>query len=445
MLELPDDFRNNNLLAWVTANGAVSLAGYITDKPIALSWEQFTNVAPKLANSLKTAGIGSERMPDAWANNPELLNARAAGVYNQNLPEPLIRLGADAIARFKEGKHWSHQISYSEGIEKGLTPEQLADPSNGIFENGLDNIRRGAKQMPEGWGDKNNQGKLQIQFFNEVETLQIVCEQMLVNAGKGFMVGATYELILSTLEMGLAYQRGDINLSEAITNVRDKALTMGLKAGIAASVMTGICAYIPGAGIILSASSPVLVGLATVGTLFRVHNIISKHLTNQGFAQPVKFPFLDESLQDLQAKVNVVNKAVTDAMAQAKIMAQKYRQEKLNVEKWHQQALIYLSQGDELQARLALTHKHTSEKLVAEFQQNSDSLTQEINKLKENYSFLEKTISEVFHQQTVLETLNTFETTYHKALWHINDLQAKLKYFDYQLFQYESSLVILEK
>jgi tRNA/tmRNA/rRNA uracil-C5-methylase (TrmA/RlmC/RlmD family) len=209
--------------------------------------------------------------------------------------------------------------------------------------------------------------------------------------------------------------------------------------------MTGICAYIPGAGIILSATAPVLVGLATVGTLFRVHNIISKHLTNQGFAQPVKFPFLDESLQDLEAKVNVVSKAVTEAMAQAKIMAQKYRQEKLNVEKWHQQALIYLSQGDEFQARLALTHKHTSEKLVAEFQQNCDSLTQEINKLKENYSFLERTISEVFHQQTVLDTLNTFETIYHKALWHINDLQAKLKYFDYQLFQYESSLVILEK
>ena len=106
-----------------------------------MSWEQFTDVAPKLANSLKNAGIGSQRMPDAWVKNPELLNTRGASVYNNNIPDPIVRLGSDAIAQFKKGKHWSHKISYKEGIEKGLTPEQLADSSNGIFEKGLDNIR----------------------------------------------------------------------------------------------------------------------------------------------------------------------------------------------------------------------------------------------------------------------------------------------------------------
>lgn len=163
IIELPAELQEYNLLAWMTANGSVVLAGYMTDIPVALSWEQLKLVAPQLANGLKNAGIGTERMPQDWKNNPNLLDARGASVYTQNIPDAIARLGPDAIAQFKEGKHWSHQISYKQGIEQGISPEDLADPKNGIFENAQDNIRRGAKKMPDGWGDSTNPGRLKIQ------------------------------------------------------------------------------------------------------------------------------------------------------------------------------------------------------------------------------------------------------------------------------------------
>jgi hypothetical protein len=54
-------------------------------------------------------------------------------------------------------------------------------------------------------------------------------------------------------------------------------------------------------------------------------------------------------------------------------------------------------------------------------------------------------IGKIYLSSDHIDTLDTFETIYQKALWHTSNLQAKLKYFDYQIFQYESRIFGLEK
>ena len=425
MLNIPPQIKQNNLLAWLIANGAVSLAGCITKKPIALSWSELTQIAPELSKSIKNAGVSGKRMPIEWRHNPELLDLRGEGVYQHNIPTPLHRLGVDAIEQFKEGKHWSHQISYKEGIERGLTPEELAHHSNGVFENAIDNMRRGSKEMPRGWGDDSNKGKLQIEIFNELETLQIVCENIAQSAVKGFIFAGVYELILSSLETSLSYRRGEINLPDAIVIVSQKSLQVGLKGAMAGALITGICSYVPTTGIVLSMMTPVFAGIATVSTLFRIHHALSGHLAVQGFAKTIDFPFIDDCLQDLKKQTSVVQKSIIKSMAQEKIVHDKSIQIKNKITQYHQDVIFFLRKNDQINARNKLIDKHKLIKMEQEIAEKLLIITQKNQKLKEEYSYIERLKDMILHKYQYCKFLSEFNLNYEIAQQIMNQLEIK--------------------
>jgi len=355
--QLPKPFQNNNLLTWIGANGAAMLPAYLTDKPIALSWEQVKIANPNLAHSLKQAGLSPDRMPQAWKSDPALLDARGAGVYAHNIPDAIARLGPDAIDRFKQGKHWSHQTSYSEGLERGWSKAELADPSNGIFEEGLSNVRRGAREMPDGWGDAGNPGKLQIQFLNELEAVRLVSQYAAHNALRGFTYCALEELIFSTVEVGLAYQRNELSIADAAARVTEQSLNVGLQGAIAAAVITGTCAYVPGAGLLMSAVAPVLVGMGVCGRLARVYQTYSKHLERQGFAAPVDFYGVDVAIADLDRGVARLTKPQQQMSAAYQRMLQEYDAKERQVQEFGRFARLAVQQQREDLARQALQKK----------------------------------------------------------------------------------------
>ena len=288
-VEISPKLTNNSFLTWLTTNGATWIAAYVSDKPFTLSWEQLKQVDAQLAHSLCYGGIGGDRTPTAWLNHPNLLDARGASVYSHNIPDSIKALGPDAIREFKQGKHWSHQISYSKGRDMGMSREALADANNGIFESASDNLKRGADNMPLGWGTENNPGKVQIQLFNELEALKMVCDAVAINALKGFTAGFLYELVLSTFELGLAVSRQEVSVSIAVDTILKQAAMVGLKAGVVSALITGLCVYLPGAGIILTTIAPMLAAMATVVTLHRLYDILVKHLQIIGYPLPVDF------------------------------------------------------------------------------------------------------------------------------------------------------------
>jgi hypothetical protein len=111
----------------------------------------------KEANRLKMRGISYN---DWKTFSSKYKLKRYHDVYNHNIPDPLKAFNnEELIKEFIKDKDWSHVISKKNGVENGLSVEELSQAKNGIFECSSINRARGSRNMSflqKQWGNFKN-------------------------------------------------------------------------------------------------------------------------------------------------------------------------------------------------------------------------------------------------------------------------------------------------
>lgn len=141
----------------------------------------------------------------------------------ESIPEHLRALGPEEMARRLDGFDWSHIVPYSKGGSN--------EAANGMFEIARLNRSRGAEQMTVTEIEAAAKVLSDTAF---AAALEDVASQALDAA----LAGGAISCVLSVLEFGLEYQRGEITKEEMY---RRMGHTVTRSAGIAAAV-SGIIA-----------------------------------------------------------------------------------------------------------------------------------------------------------------------------------------------------------
>lgn len=153
----------------------------------------------------------------------------------KTIPEQWRALGPEEVAKRLDGFDWSHITAHSKGGSH--------EASNGIFELAGLNRSRGAEQMTAA----------EIQAAHQVlsgQAFQAALVEVASQAFTGAVVGAAVACVISTLEQGLEYQRGEINREEMYRRV-----------GGAVAMAAGVGAAVSGVMAIVGLAFPALVPL----------------------------------------------------------------------------------------------------------------------------------------------------------------------------------------
>ena len=142
----------------------------------------------------------------------------------ESIPEQLRALGPEEMAKRLDGFDWSHIVAHSKGGGH--------EAANGIFETASLNRSRGAEQMTAAEIEAASKVLTETAF---VAALEDVAQKML----GGALAGAAVSCVISVLEAGLDYQRGDITREEMYRRIgNDVAKSAGVS-----SAVSGIIAF----------------------------------------------------------------------------------------------------------------------------------------------------------------------------------------------------------
>ena len=165
----------------------------------------------------------------------------------ESIPEQLRALGPEEVAKRLDGFDWSHIVPYSKGGGNEAT--------NGIFEFAGLNRSRGAEQMT---GAEIEAAARVLSETAFVAALEKVASRVFVGAA----AGAAVACVVSGLEYGLAYQRGEITREEMYRRL-GRAVATSAGAGAAISgVMAVVALTFPA---LIPLAAPLMMPLAVLG------------------------------------------------------------------------------------------------------------------------------------------------------------------------------------
>ena len=222
----------------------------------------------------------------------------AFNVY-KTIPLRIVMGGEEALSKFHQNKHWSHIVPSSKG------GSNLA--SNGIFENALDNMRRGDGPMTRAEFDR-----AQLALIREAEQVRLdhlsrVEERLaksqitslrkglsspalirtLTSAARSFLPGAVafalVEVAVVALEEGLRYHDGEIDRSDLFSRVAARVGKDALFAVVALGIVLGLVMVVPALGALLTTLAPVLVVMPFLLYGSRFYNLSAEWLQRIGF------------------------------------------------------------------------------------------------------------------------------------------------------------------
>jgi len=104
-------------------------------------------------------------------------------------------------------------------------------------------------------------------------------------------MAALYEAVISSLEAGLALQRGEIGWNELCKRITISASAAGVTGSTVSVLVASVCLTVPSLAPLLVVMSPALIALAGVGTMARVINVYRDHKVQGGDAVPVADSF----------------------------------------------------------------------------------------------------------------------------------------------------------
>lgn len=232
---------------------------------------------------------------------PYRTTQEAFNVY-KTIPLRIVMGGEEALSTFHQNKHWSHIVSSSKG------GSNLA--SNGIFENALDNMRRGDRPMTKAEFDR-----AQLALIREAEQVRLdhlsrveerlaqsqitslrkglsspALTRTLTTAARSFLPGAVafamVEVAVVVLEEGLRYHDGEINRSDLFSRVAARVGKDALFAVVALGIVLGLVMVVPALGALLTTIAPVLVVMPFLLYGSRFYNLSAEWLQRIGF-EPV--------------------------------------------------------------------------------------------------------------------------------------------------------------
>ena len=152
----------------------------------------------------------------------------------ESIPEQLRALGPEEVAKRLDGFDWSHIVARSKGGGD--------EAANGIFEIASLNRSRGAEQMTAAEIEAASKVLTETAFKAALED---VAKTMLGAA----LAGGAISCVISVLEFGLDYQRGDITREEMYRRIgNDVAKSAGISSavsGVIAVVALAFPALIP--------------------------------------------------------------------------------------------------------------------------------------------------------------------------------------------------------
>ncbi len=225
----------------------------------------------------------------------------AFNVY-RTIPLRIVMGGEEALSKFHQNKHWSHIVPDSRG------GSNLA--SNGIFENALDNMRRGDRPMTKAEFDR-----AQLALIREAEQVRLdhlsrVEERLaksqitsirrglsspaftrtITSAARPIIPGAVaftlVEVAVVVLEEGLLYHDGKIDRSDLFSRVAARVGKDALFAVGVLGIVLGLVMVVPALGALLTTLAPVLVVMPFLLYGRRFYDLSTEWLQRIGF-EPV--------------------------------------------------------------------------------------------------------------------------------------------------------------
>ena len=212
------------------AGGFITAHGALTGFAENLDW---STIDPTKYLYAGTRGIsrGLEEARLVWESIPERLR----------VPSP------QEVGRRLEDFDWSHIRPHSQGGGN--------EASNGIFELASLNRSRGAEQMTA----------TEIQAAQQVLSEQAFRAALVETASqvfRGAVIAAAVSCVLSALEHGLEYQRGEIVYDEMYRRIGRAVAMSGAVGGAVAGVMTGVALAFPA---LIPLAAPLMMPLAVLG------------------------------------------------------------------------------------------------------------------------------------------------------------------------------------
>ena len=161
----------------------------------------------------------------------------------ETIPESLRALGPEEVAKRLDGFDWSHIVPHSKGGGN--------EAANGIFELASVNRKRGATEMTA-------QELEAAQDVLSQTAFQAALEEAASQLFAGAMVAAAISCVLSSLEAGLEYQRGELAKDEMYQR---GGHAVAKSAGVGAAV-SGLMAVV---ALAFPLAAPVMAPLAILG------------------------------------------------------------------------------------------------------------------------------------------------------------------------------------
>ncbi len=222
----------------------------------------------------------------------------AFNVY-KTIPLRIVMGGEESLSTFHQNKHWSHIVPDSRG------GSNLA--SNGIFEDAIENMRRGGRPMTKAEFDR-----AQLALLREAEQVRLnhlsrveerltksqitslrkglsspALTRTLTTAGRSFLPGAVafalVEVAVVVLEEGLRYHDGEIDRSDLFSRVAAKVGKDALFAVVALGIVLGLVMVVPALGALLTSLAPVLVVMPFLLYGSRFYNLSAEWVQRIGF------------------------------------------------------------------------------------------------------------------------------------------------------------------
>ena len=170
-----------------------------------------------------------------------------ASLVWESIPERLRALGPEEVGKRLEDFDWSHIHPHSQG---GNT-----EASNGIFERASLNRSRGAERMTEA----------EVQAAQQVLSEQAFQAALVETASQvftGAVAAAAVGCVLSALEHGLEYQRGEIARDEMYQRIGRAVAKSAAVGGAVAGVMAVVALAFPA---LIPLAAPLMMPLAVLG------------------------------------------------------------------------------------------------------------------------------------------------------------------------------------
>lgn len=219
---------------------------------------KITDLPSNVARKMYRGGIRSGEPSRTISQAREMLNkvppSQRAGIDGKS--------ASRNVDKYLSDKHASHIKPRSKGGSN--------NPSNIKWENGKDNIARGAKPMT--W-----QEQMRLNAKWHFDNLTGAVKAGVKAAPLGAAIGAASTAPFSMLTNALRVVRGEISAQQAAIETVKDTVVGGTVGGVTAFTVTTIAAACPPIAIALTAAAPALTVVGTAGMVYEFFNILENH------------------------------------------------------------------------------------------------------------------------------------------------------------------------